>query len=248
MICQKTQELLHGYIDGELDLLSNLDIERHFDQCEVCAVEYRNQMELKSLIKDKGQYFDAPDVLRKRVQKTIAETNGIEARTKGVSHYWWRIAAAVFILILSTLLIWSVIVNRSRSENKDLLAQELISSHLRSLMVDHLTDVVSSDQHTVKPWFEGKLDFAPAVKDLSPAGFTLIGGRLDYVANKTVAALIYQRRKHYINLFIWPGEVKEESTQQGFNVICWTAGGMSYCAVSDVNDVDLREFVRLYQN
>lgn len=253
MNCQQTQELLHGYIDGELDLVNNLNIERHFDRCEACAVEYHNQLGLRTLIKEHGQYFAAPDILKKKVEKSIAQANGIETKTKGLSRNWWRIAAAALILFLSAFLIWNAVANRSRRQTNELLAQEVISSHVRSLMLDHKADVLSTDQHTVKPWFEGKVDFAPVVKDLSPEGFPLFGGRLDYIANRTVAALVYQRRQHYINLFVWPApsstdQVKQDTTQQGINVICWTASGMNYCAVSDVNDEDLREFVRLIQN
>jgi Predicted transmembrane transcriptional regulator (anti-sigma factor) len=253
MTCQQTQELLHGYIDGELDLVNNLNLERHFEQCENCTVEYNNQLALRTLFKEHAQYFDAPEILKKRIQKTVAIANEIEPRRKGLTQNWWRIAAAALILFLSALLIWTVVADRARPQTNGLLAQEVVSSHVRSLMVDHLADVLSSDQHTVKPWFEGKVDFAPVVKDLSPEGFPLFGGRLDYVDNRSVAALVYQRHKHYINLFIWPAsnssdQVNHESTQQGFKVICWTASGTDYCAVSDVSDADLQEFVRLIRN
>lgn len=248
MTCQQTHKLLHSYIDGELDFLNNVDLERHFEECEPCAVEYRNQLSLRTLIKQEGQYFEAPDILKKRIQKSLAREVEGTAKRSWFSQTQWRVAALVLVT-LSAALIGFILVNRSNSQTNDLLAQEVVSNHVRSLLADHLIDVASSDQHTVKPWFDGKVNFSPVVKDLSPQGFPLIGGRLDYVANQTVAALVYQRRKHYINLFIWPnaGPVKENSSIQGFNVICWNSSGTSYCAVSDMNAVELQQFASLIQ-
>ena len=156
--------------------------------------------------------------------------------------------AATVILALSVALLWTVFSARARSDN--LVAQQVVSSHIRSMMLDHLVDVPSSDQHTVKPWFNGKLDFAPDVKDFADQGFPLAGGRLDYVDNRTVAALVYQRRKHSINLFIWPSPgANDQSAQQssvnGYNIIHWTRSGATYWAVSDVNSADLSEFAKL---
>src|SRR6185503_12846278 len=157
--------------------------------------------------------------------------------------------AAALILALSGGLLWKILAARSQSNTDDLLAQEVVSSHIRSMMLNHLVDVPSSDQHTVKPWFNGKLDFAPDVKDLVDQGFPLVGGRLDYVDNRAVAALVYQRRKHSINLFIWPSSDAAKSTQQfsvnGYNIIHWTNSGSTYWAVSDVNSTDLSEFAKL---
>jgi anti-sigma factor RsiW len=131
------------------------------------------------------------------------------------------------------------------------LAAEVQSAHVRSLMANHLTDITSTDQHTVKPWFNGKLDFSPPVEDLSPQGFPLIGGRLDYLDGHPVAALVYQRNKHDINLFIWPSTTGDEglgfSTYNGYNVYHWTQSGMAYWAVSDLNPDELKGFVELVQ-
>ena len=150
------------------------------------------------------------------------------------------IAAAV-VVVFGTLLF----IMRPSSES--LLARDVVAAHVRSLMPGHLTDVLSSDQHTVKPWFNGRLDFSPPVQDLATRGFPLLGGRLDYIDGRPVAALVYQRRLHVMNLFIWPAghtnAAEGSSTQNGYRMIQWQQSGMNYCAISDVGEGDLREFI-----
>src|SRR5260370_30848590 len=148
--------------------------------------------------------------------------------------------------------IWRVVPGLRPSGN-DLMAQEIVSNHVRSLQLEnHRTDVISSDQHTVKPWFDGKLDFAPPVKDFSSQGFPLIGGRLEYLDNRAVAALIYQRQKHYINLYIWPAEQNNATGElatkrHGYNLLHWTNSAMNHSAASDLNGVELQDLARLAQ-
>jgi anti-sigma factor RsiW len=154
-------------------------------------------------------------------------------------------AAAIMLLAL-------VSVVRGPSSD-DLLAREIVSSHVRSLMANHLADVLSSDHHTVKPWFAGKVNFSPPVEDLGRYGFQLMGGRLDYVDERPVAALIYQRQKHWVNLFIWPSVSDfdlgtKAVSHQGYNLIHWNKSGMTYWAVSDLNDSELQDFARLVQD
>jgi anti-sigma factor RsiW len=141
-----------------------------------------------------------------------------------------------------------MVMSRTPSDS-DLLNQEIVSAHVRSLMADHLTDVPSSDQHTVKPWFNGRLDFSPEVRDLSGDGYPLVGGRLDYLSRRGVAVLVYQRRQHSINVFVWPEQdghrlAPGETSVRGYNLIRWSRSGTSYSAVSDLNLAELREFVR----
>jgi anti-sigma factor RsiW len=138
----------------------------------------------------------------------------------------------------------------TRAARTDAIVSQVVANHVRSLLAAQLVDVVSSDQHTVKPWFDGKIDFAPEVRDLSANGFPLVGGRLDYLDGKTIAALVYHRNKHPINLFITPAPTSRSTSttttnRRGYNVVAWTNNSMNYWAVSDLNQAELREFTEL---
>src|SRR5207244_7111670 len=162
---------------------------------------------------------------------------------------WLALAAAV---ILAALIALNLVPRWQRPDAEQFLATQLIASHVRSLMANHLADVASSDQHTVKPWLDAKLDFAPAVVDLSQKGFPLVGGRLDYLDNRPVAALIYQRRKHFINFFVWPAGADaarstKAMTREGYQLLHWKDSDFNYWAVSDVNEKELQEFKQLFE-
>ena len=250
MNCRDTQNLLDGYFDGELDLIRNLEIERHLQACPVCTQIQQNNQALRLAINDDSLYFNAPAKLRTRVRLAVREVDKGEPQRGVLSWRWLSVAASVAFVAL---LIWAFISIPSRPAADDLLAQEVVSGHIRSLMANHLTDVPSSDNHTVKPWFDGKLDFAPPVTDLTAQGFPLVGGRLDYLGNKSVAALVYQRRQHFINLFIWLSNDISESgnkmmTRQGYNLIRWNKSGMTFWMVSDLNLSELQQFAQVVQN
>ena len=250
MNCQDTQNLLDGYFDGELDLIGNLEIERHLQDCQNCAQVQQNIQALHSAIKDESLYFKAPANLQKRVRLAVREAGKGEPQRGVLSWRWLSVAASV---ALVGLIIWAIVSIQPRPAADDLLAQEIVSGHIRSLMANHLTDMPSSNNHTVKPWFDGKLDFAPPVADLTAQSFPLIGGRLDYIGNKAVAALVYQRQQHLINLFIWlsndqAGSGNKMITRQGYNLIHWDKSGMSFWAVSDLNLSELQEFAQALQN
>jgi anti-sigma factor RsiW len=249
MSCQEARELIHGYVDGELDLVRNLEMERHFHECGVCARMREKMHVMRSAISGSLPYFEAPRDLRSRVRSQLRAASPLErpSRRLGPQWQWAGIAAAV---ILAATGAWRVARVQQNSGGAEILAQEVVSSHVRSLMAAHLTDVPSSDRHTVKPWFNGKLNFSPVVGDFVDRGFALIGGRLDYLDQRPVAALVYQRRKHVINLFVWPAPVQADSSvetfsRQGYHVLHWTRDHMAYWAVSDLNAAELAELAGL---
>ena len=249
MNCKGAQNLIDGYIDGELDPAGNLEVERHLEECALCSQGYQSHQALQRGISGGELRFKSPPDLQKRIQSSLRRAARAETAHRVVSRRWFSVAASMAAAALVVLTLVPLLKGRSAD---DLLAREVLASHVRSLMVNHLADVPSSDRHTVKPWFDGKLDFAPPVEDLAGSGFPLIGGRLDYIDNRPVAALVYQRRKHFINLFIWPSAHDPEAdtkmtARQGYDLFSWTKSGMTYWAVSDLEQSELRNFVQLLQ-
>ncbi len=248
MNCKESQELRHAYADGELDLVHNVEIEKHIGGCDACTQDYKNLGTLRSAIRSDDLYFKAPPGLRNRVRSVIrVEEKPAPVSGPAFSWAWLKWGFSLAGTAVAACVVTAILLAPSAD---DRLADEITAGHVRSLMANHLTDVPSSDQHTVKPWFDGKMDFAPPVVDLKDHGFPLIGGRLDYEQNRSVAALIYQRQKHFINLFIWPAAgaaaLEEKSfTRNGYNLIHWTAGGMTFWAVSDLNGAELHDFAEL---
>jgi len=250
MDCKNAQTLIGGYLDRELDPVRSLEIEDHLHGCAVCSQSYKDHQVLSEGLRTGSVYFKAPAGLEKRIQRAVRQAAKAESTPRWLSWSWVRMAAP---LAAAALALFTLVPFLRGPSTEEILTREVISSHVRSLMANHLADVPSSDQHTVKPWFNGKLDFSPPVEDLAKQGFPLIGGRLDYLDNRPVAALIYQRQKHFINLFIWPSgsdsdvETKTVS-RQGYNLFHWTRSGMTYWAASDLNNAELQEFVQLVQN
>jgi len=246
MNCQTTKDLLNAYSDGELDVVNHLAVEEHLGSCPACSLVYENQKTLKAAMADDSLYFKAPSDLRDRIRQSLPKSSGTDSsRASGI--WIWRLVPAFAAFALIAVLVLSFI--RPGQSNDDVLASELVSGHVRSMMANHLTDVLSSDQHTVKPWFEGKLDFSPPVVDLAGSGFPLVGGRLDYAGSRPVAALVYKRQQHVINLFVFPSDGSSDSgpttsVRQGFNLIHWSRSGMTFWAVSDLNLQELQEFVQ----
>ena len=270
MNCEEMKNLMDAYLDGELDPVTSQKVEQHLRDCPKCEQAYEVETAMAHAISQAAPYYKAPLELRERIQVSLREAIGVtisrgaaaedplpvrrpEAVRRGVFFdmpwNWLALAAAIALAAI----VASIFLPRLNQPGADqFLATQLIASHVRSLMADHLTDVASSDQHTVKPWLDVKLDFAAPVIDLSGDGFPLIGGRLDYLDNHSAAALVYQRRKHFINLFIWPtapADNKEQQmvTRQGFNLLHWIAGDFTYWAVSDVNITDLETFKRSFE-
>ena len=245
MTCECVQDMLGAYLDDELDANAEFQLRNHLADCHECAAAYRRLRSLKQAIKEAAPYHTAPRDLEIRVRTSLQSVR--DGRNSGRTrfHQWIAIAASVLVAMSLGLSLYLI---RRRTSSPELLAQQVVSSHIRVTLGTHLVDVPSSDQHTVKPWFDGKLDFSPPVKDLKDAGFVLIGGRIDYVENRPAAALVYERRKHIINLFVWPSRAASATshgseTLNGFNVIQWTNAGMTFWAVSDLNTKELRQFV-----
>jgi anti-sigma factor RsiW len=238
MTCQEAQVLIGAYLDGELDLVTSLQIENHLKDCSGCQTQRTRSERLSRAIHQPGLYAKAPVGLDLKIRRQNP------APAIAPVWRWLTIAAAVTAIAVCS----AILLNQfSRPSRNEFLAREVESSHVRSLMANHLTDVLSTDQHTVKPWFNGKLDFTPMVKDLGDRGFSLIGGRLDYLDDHAVAALLYKRNQHPINLFEWPSSVVSEpqtTTIRGYNLIHWSKSGMTFWAVSDLNAGELSEFVR----
>ena len=245
MNCEQAKELVHPYVDRELDLVKSLEFERHLTDCETCSKNYASLQAVRSVV---GSVYQKPSAqLQKRVMSAIRKDVKSEAQPRVLPWRWVAVAASLVVLLV---LSWGLFRVLSGPPPDEALAREVVSSHVRSLMASHLADVPSSDQHTVKPWFNGKLDFSPPVIDLADQGYPLAGGRLDYLNNRAVAALVYQRRMHFINLFIWPSTDERDrpgpvETLNGYNVIHWYQSDMSCWAVSDLNAEELKEFVQL---
>jgi len=270
MNCEEAIKLMDCYLDGELDPITSQGIEQHLHACQKCDQAYKTQRSLIAAIGNATSYYKAPAGLRERIQSSLREEitedpvrNGVhgaqvlfhkrhpEPRSirSAIPWNWLGLAAAI---LFAAVIVFNLLPRLQRPGADQFLATQLIASHARSLLANHLTDVASSDQHTVKPWLDAKLDFAPAVVDLSQKGFPLIGGRLDYLDNRPVAALVYQRRQHFLNLFVWPiganavGSTKA-MTRQGYQLLHWVDSDLNYWAVSDINEKELQEFKQLFE-
>ncbi len=249
MSCGLAGELLEAYLDGELDLVRSLEVETHLKGCEKCRTARDEYGLLQRSLETPGVYFNAPEGIEQRIRARLRSDNGTQGKRPlhAITPKWRPIvlaASLASLVIVSAISIGTLL----RPSPTDALAQQVVSSHIRSLLANHLTDVASSDQHTVKPWFSGKLDFAPVVKDFASQGFPLTGGRLDYLDNRRVAALLYKRHQHTINLFLWPTSQSDSEPEtlaiKGYNIVHWTQSGMTYWAISDVNASELKDFVR----
>ena len=242
MSCELTSKSLHGYLDGELDAVRASEFERHLESCPQCLAELEAQESLRASLQQAQLYERAPLDLRKKVLQSLPKPAAPPRFAFSVS-WQWLAAAAVLLLAVSGLG-WRIVSSRLDFAAQQQLSAEIVDAHVRSLQPGHLSDVISSDQHTVKPWFNGKVDFAVPVRDFADEGFPLQGGRLEVIEGKTVAALIYGRRKHEINLFVWPettagDEAPHTSTVRGYQLIRWRKAGMQYWLASDLAQPDL---------
>jgi anti-sigma factor RsiW len=247
--CQDARKLLDGYTDRELDLVHSLEIEKHLRECLACSNRYESNQAIRSALNSPALYFKAPADLRHKLEASVRANTG--SNTSSRKRIWRWLNAAIPAALAAGVTLFAIPLLRGPSDD-EILRREIVSSYVRSLIADHLVDVASSDEHTVKPWFSGKLNFSPLVVDLKNQRFPLIGGRVDYIDNRPVAALVYQRRKHYINLFVWPSRTGSHAnteifSRQGYNLSQWSKAGMTYWAISDLSQTELQEFTRHLQ-
>jgi anti-sigma factor RsiW len=246
--CELTQTVLHGYLDGELDAARAADFERHLISCPECVAALEVHEKLRSSLQHARLYERAPVALRQKLRIELgAPTRPSVMPIRNPAPWRWLAVAAAFLLVV--FLGWRLLTLVRGSSGETALASAIVDAHLRSLQPGHLEDVHSTDQHTVKPWFDGKLDFAPPVHDFMNEGFPLQGGRLDVVHGRTVAVLVYARRRHLINVFVWPTTESDSEplsgSQLGYHWIDWRKAGMEMCAVSDVSPDDLSDLQHL---
>ena len=238
---------LDALLDGELDAADARDLEAHLAQCRECAKFRDQRLELRAAIAARLPTFPAPDTLRQRVRAAIRAAAPAGSSRRYAPLLWRSLAVAASLAIVA-MGSWRLAVRRAAG---DALADAVLASHVRSLMPGHLTDVPSSDQHTVKPWFNGRLDFSPPVSDFAGRGYPLLGGRLDYLDGRPVAALVYGRRQHVINVYLWPAaggaNAGATRTRQGYHVLHWTTPDYTYWVASDLGLAELQDFVALLQ-
>ena len=243
MDCILHRHLLEAYLDGEVGFERALEVEAHLASCSVCSAEIQSWKDVQMAMQGSELYHRAPAHLEAKLRKLLPQTQ--TQKTPWFQRSIWSAGGAA--LATAVLLIAFITIRPAGPS----AAQGIVDSHIRSLMSDHLMDVVSTDQHTVKPWFDGKLDFAPPVQDFAADGYPLVGGRLDYLENREVAVLIYHRALHIINVYVWPAGNSGSSaistqTIHGYNVVSWRNNGFEFHAVSDLNTAELRDLARLF--
>ncbi len=247
MICEFSPITVHGYLDGELDAVRSAEFERHLENCSECQATLQKVESLRARLQQSNLYEYASPDLRERVRKQLGLAAGVvQASDRSQRRFLIPVLAGLGVAAVFLIAFFLI----SPGPQIAPLTAELVDAHVRSLQPGHLTDVLSTDQHTVKPWFDGRLDFIPPVADYSAEGFPLLGGRLDVVDGHTVAGVVYGRRKHLINLFAWPARSQQgpsdaSGSRQGYNWIMWRSGDMQLCLVSDASAADLRELKNL---
>ena len=247
MTCAETQRLLDAWLDDELDLRSALEVEEHLAGCLQCASEERGLRELRDFARANATRHALPGALEQKLR------DGFKAATPGSprpARRWRQVATALLPAAAAAVLLAVAVPGLLSRGGEARIEDAVISAHVRSLLANHLTDVASSDQHTVKPWFQGKLDYSVPATDWVAEGFALVGGRLDYVEDAPAAALVYKHRQHVVNLFVWPNRREGDAplrhlVSRGYGAFRWAKDGMNYWAVSDLNEAELQDFVAL---
>jgi len=249
MQCDRATELVGAYLDQELDADTRRDVAAHLGACPACAALADDVRRTSRQVSALGRE-PPPETLAAKVRELLAETGADKLRSPGsrtmqnwLARSWLRQAAAILLVcgLTAAAAVWLT----SRVAGIAAMEREVVAAHVRSLLQESPVQVASSDTHTVKPWFSGRLDFAPTVTDLAAEGYPLAGARLDYIGERRVAALVYRRRLHVVTVFLWPSAgaseaTPRETTQRGYNIIAWTKGGVAYWGISDLNMDELR--------
>jgi len=249
MTCEEARPLLDAHVDRELDPVTDRAVSEHVEGCENCAREVESIRALKSVLRSGAQDLRAPAALQSRIENAIGSQRPGDRSGEQRSRFLSRGASIAIPWAIAALLLLVLIPVAFRSNDGDFMPREVVAAHVRSTQVDHLTDVSSSDRHTVKPWFTGKLDFSPPVVDYQAQGFKLVGGRVDYLDDRAVAALVYQHGPHSINVFIWPTNNTEQtpamSVRSGYNLDHFSHAGMQYWIVSDTSAGEIQKLAAL---
>lgn len=253
MTCHEAEPLLHARLDDELDVAGAASVDRHLSECRACAAQYATLRSLREEIASAGLAYAVPSTLERKLAARFLQEE------KSPESFWRRpwtnvsslagAAAALVVLFLAVSLTWMVMRSRGAILEADAIATEVLDNHLRELQPGHAVDVPSSDQHTVKPWFQGKTGFSPPAPDLTNDGFALIGGRLEVIHQQPAAAIVYRRRQHLISLYVSPSQGADAPAGlrelDGYHLLHWKQNGLDYWAVSDVDATDLRRFANL---
>ena len=247
MTCDEAEILIHALIDGELDAGHAHEVEAHVAQCPRCAASLAAYRQMSQAIASADLRYKAPQSLRLRVEAALPKATVTAAPSRRAVLRGFALGSGVSAIAATGL--FAIV---ARDDDQGRINSEIVSAHLRSLQAGHLTDVLSTDQHTVKPWFNGRLDVAPPVIDLTAQGFTLIGGRLDYVDARPIGAVVYKRRAHVINLFVaqtasTQHRAPRTETLQGFNIRTWSDRGLNFWAISDIGADELAEFSEKFE-
>ncbi len=247
MDCAETRAHIECYVDGELDAIAGASVEAHLHSCVTCRRTLDGLVSLRTLIREKAPYRTAPDRLRQEIRARL--DSGAKASAKGIRAWWGQWLRPAALVAVTAVVTWVVASQQNQpSRDERVVAREIIAGHVRSTLTGHRSDIASSERHTVKPWLSSKLDFSPPVTDLKDAGFPLAGGRLDYVDSRPVAVLVYSRRQHLIDVFIWPDPHASAVppslalSERGYQVVHWAQSGMTFWAISDLNASELKSF------
>jgi anti-sigma factor RsiW len=237
MTCDHCRPLLDAYVDGELDVRAALEVEAHLSSCAACAARHATKRALSQSVRAHASRF-APSADFER--KLRATSTGAQPQLSPLPQVRWRLVTAALACAAAIVLVWFGALRFARPDTEHRIADEVVAAHVRSLLVDHLTDVASTDRHTVNPWFQGKIPFAVGARDFAAQGFALEGGRLDYVDGKAVAALVYRHGPHALNVFVWPTDGDSDSrtsllSVRGYSTDHWIQSGMQYWIVSDAD-------------